>query len=187
MNWLDMLQAACDRTSQRVVAAELGLSQTALSLVLSGKYPASTSRIEEAVRTRYGSREDWLTALRAEVARTSQVRTAVKLGISEATVSQVLSGTYKASTLRIERRVRGALLGETCQCPVMFDPPLHVCQNVQERKYELIANPEHAQAWLACRGAGRFERKGLCPNFNGAGSARAASSNATDTDTEVTS
>lgn len=172
MSWLDLLRAACERTSQRQVAAELAISPTTLSLVLNGKYQASTAAIEARARQRYGSRHDWLTALRAACERSSQARVAEKLGVSDTTLSQVLSGTYRASTLRIERRVRGVLLGETCQCPVMYDPPLHLCQQVQERKFEQIANPQYAQAWLACRGLGRFESAGPCPNFNGGPAAK---------------
>jgi hypothetical protein len=111
---------------------------------------------------------DWLAALRAERERTSQARAAERLGLSEATVSQVLSGTYKAATVRIERRVRGALMGAQCLCPVMGEVSTLVCQTVQERTPP-IPNPQHAQAWMACRGRGAFTRAGQCPHFNQAG------------------
>lgn len=171
MTWLQILEAECKRSSKAEVARQLGLSRTTVSLVLAGKYQAGTTHIERLVREKFGSREDWLPALRAEVERTNQTRAATKIGVSEATVSQVLSGNYKASTLRIERRVRGALLGETCDCPVLYSPPLHVCQMVQERKQGQFGNPHYAQAWLACRGLGRDEAAGPCRHFNGAGSA----------------
>lgn len=112
--------------------------------------------------------DDWLQALRQRVAATDQVRTAAHIGISEATLSQVLAGKYAAATTRIERRVRGVLLGATCRCPVMGDVSTRVCQDVQERR-QPIANPQHAQAWRACRGLGPFERAGRCPHFNQAG------------------
>ncbi|HQQ71923.1 MAG TPA: hypothetical protein PLL92_16680, partial [Alicycliphilus sp.] len=105
---------------------------------------------------------DWLAVLRAACNAGSQGRTAELLGISEATVSQVLSGHYKAATTRIERRVRGELLGATCECRVMGEVSTRVCQDVQERQPP-IANPQHAQASLACRGRGAFARAGVCP------------------------
>lgn len=168
MSWLDMLRAECERTSQRKAADALGVSQTTINLVLKGKYMSSTDRIEARVRERF--EEPWLRELRAEVQRTSQARTAERLGISEATVSQVLSGTYKADTLRIERRVRGELLGDTVECPVMYDVSLRVCQDMQERKASQAANPQALQCHAACRGLGRFARNGQCPHFNGPGS-----------------
>lgn len=112
---------------------------------------------------------DWLKALGRECARANQVRAAQRLGISEATVSQVLKGAYKANPMRIERRVRGELMGALCECPVMGEVSTRVCQDVQERKPGQIANPQHAQAWRACRGLGAFTRAGQCPHFNQAG------------------
>ena len=115
----------------------------------------------------------WLGALRTECDRTSQAQAAQRLGVSGTTVSQVLSGTYAANPIRIERRVRGELMGAQCNCPVMGDVSTRVCQDVQERtpgKHGAgIGNPQHAQAWHACRGSGRFARTGQCPHFNGAG------------------
>lgn len=120
----------------------------------------------------------WLVTLRAECERTSQAQAATRLGVSGTTVSQVLSGTYAANPVRIERRVRGELLGEQCNCPVMGDVNTRVCQDVQERtpgKHGAgIGNPQHAQAWHACRGNGRFAKAGVCPHFNGAGARPAA-------------
>ena len=75
----------------------------------------------------------WLGALRTECDRTSQAQVAQRLGVSGTTVSQVLSGTYAANPIRIERRVRGELMGAQCNCPVMGDVSTRVCQDVQER------------------------------------------------------
>jgi predicted alpha/beta hydrolase family esterase len=109
-------------------------------------------------------RADWIEALAAEVSRTNQARTAERLGIAESTVSQVLSGSYAAQTTRIERRVRGELLGATCDCPVMGEVSTTLCQAVQERR-QPIHNPQHARAWMACRGMGPFTRVGVCPHY----------------------
>lgn len=178
MDWLELLRRMCaERGSQAKVAEELGLSKTTVSLVLAGKYPARSEAIGAAVLEVYGQSDiaralqaepAWLAALRAEVKRSSQARTANRLGVSEATVSQVLSGNYRANTLRIERRVRGELLGEECDCPVLYgDLPMQVCQEIQEQPASRhFANPTHQQAWYACRGMGRFEAAGPCPFFN---------------------
>lgn len=117
------------------------------------------------------TRADWLQALAQLVALYGQGPAAEHLGLSAPTVSQVLSGSYGASTARIERRVRGELMGATCDCRVMGDVSTRVCQDVQERK-QPIANPHYAVTWLACRGRGRFTKAGVCPHFNGAGAAQ---------------
>ena len=118
--------------------------------------------------TPVGNGDDWVQVLRAACNAGSQTRAAELLGISEATVSQVLTGSYKAATTRIERRVRGELMGAVCDCPVMGEVSTRVCQDVQERQPP-IANPQHAQAAMACRGRGAFTRAGVCLQFNGAG------------------
>ncbi len=59
--WLDLLKTACDQTSKAAVAAELSrmgkkpIGRTAISLIYSGKYPASTERIETLVLMRYAN------------------------------------------------------------------------------------------------------------------------------------
>lgn len=168
--WMARLQAACDAHGMRVVGRTLGRSPTTLSLVLRGKYMASTDRLQQLVATRLPAPQepDWLAALRADCEATNQELAGDRCGMSPATVSQLLSGTYAAATTRMERRVRGELLGATCACPVMGEVSTRVCQDVQERKPP-IANPQHAQAWFACRGRGAFTRAGACPHFNGAG------------------
>ena len=61
-DWIDALRAAVEASSMTAVAGKLGLSRTAVSLVLSGKYGVSKSRpagactaaIEQRVRRLYG-------------------------------------------------------------------------------------------------------------------------------------
>lgn len=49
-DWMNTLRKACESTSQREVADRLGVSPSALSGVLKGKYAASTSNFEKRVR-----------------------------------------------------------------------------------------------------------------------------------------
>lgn len=53
--WLDLLNAAVNRSSKQAVARNLGISRTAVSLVVDGKYPAKTDSIEKKVIEVYGS------------------------------------------------------------------------------------------------------------------------------------
>ncbi len=173
--WLVRLQAACATQGLRAVAQQLGLSATTLSMVNRGVYMAATDRVAARVAALLPEQQDeaWLAALRQLRDAQGGAQAADRVGVSEATVSQVLSGNYKAATTRVERRVRGELLGATCDCPVMGEVSTRVCQDVQERQPP-IANPQHAQAWFACRGRGPFTRAGVCPHFNGAGRTAAA-------------
>lgn len=169
MKWLDTLRAECTRTSQREVADVLGVSNATISLLLNGKYAHSTDRIASLVRQRLAV-PNWMVALRTECAASTQAIVAGKLGISEATVSQVLSGTYKASTMRIERRIRGEFIGETVDCPVMGNVSMHLCQDMQERKDTGSSDQWTMQCYGACRGLGRhYEKHGACEHYNGQG------------------
>lgn len=166
--WTDRLLAECDRTSQREVAARLGISQGTVSLVLAGKYSGDVARVQTAFEAAFGSSVDWLSALRAECERTTASRAAARIGVSPATVSQVLSGQYRADTRRIARRVRGALLGEMVECPVALAMPLHRCQEIQDRKAGAGGNPIYMRAWMCCKGQGPFADQGPCRHACGA-------------------
>ena len=97
---LVLVAAHChDRVLRCAPGAWAPVLQSELDRTLAGATPAGTRPVVI----------EWLAALRLVCATTSQGRAAEQLGISEATVSQVLSGTYKAATTRIERRVRGEL------------------------------------------------------------------------------
>lgn len=167
-DWITRLQAAVNDKGMRRTAVRLGLSHTTLSLVLRGKYMAKTDHVESRVLATLPpvADPDWIAAWRAEAKRTSQAQAGDRVGVSEATVSQVLNGAYKAATTRIERRVRGELLGSTCECPVMGEVTTRVCQDVQERQLP-IANPQHRECFHACRGRGPYANAGPCLHFNG--------------------
>lgn len=173
---LAALKLAIEGTSQTEVAERLGCSKTTVSLVVNGRYGKSTDSFERRIREHLkpeleavaarASRE-WLDVLRAEAQRIGQARLALRLDIAESTLSQVLSGTYKAATTRIERRVRGVLLGEECDCRALWGAiPMQYCQSIQEGPKPSLANPPKYHAWMSCRGQGRWDEAGPCPHFN---------------------
>ncbi|GCL64333.1 helix-turn-helix domain-containing protein [Pseudaquabacterium pictum] len=177
---LTRLADECRSGTQQEVAARIGFSIAAINRVLKGTYVAKPDNLLRALRDSApssaaapGEAGNWIGALRAECARTTQAAAARRIGVGDTTVSQVLSGNYAASTQRIERRVRGALMGAQCTCPVMGEVSTKVCQDVQERRPGKggtgIGNPQHATAWYACRGQGRFTAAGPCPHFNAGG------------------
>lgn len=54
VDWLDLLVCACRDTTQQDVADRLDVSRTTVSLVLRGKYPASTRKLALRVIECYG-------------------------------------------------------------------------------------------------------------------------------------
>lgn len=53
-NWETLLHKAVEIKGRETVAAELGIAKSSLGLLLTGKYPASTARIERKVMNTYG-------------------------------------------------------------------------------------------------------------------------------------
>lgn len=53
-HWLELLRERADAVGQEKAGEEIGVARATVSLCLSGKYPASTRRIELRVMTAYG-------------------------------------------------------------------------------------------------------------------------------------
>jgi len=96
----------------------------------------------------------WMELLRETVKATNQKVVAAKIGYSPATLSQVLSGTYKGDMSRVQAAIEGALMQHTVDCPVLGSIERQVC--IKHQRTELIAtNPLRVRIWRACRN---------CPN-----------------------
>jgi len=91
----------------------------------------------------------WLQALQAEANRTSQAACARLLGVSTATVSLVLKGTYGANPKRIAAKVMQLLVPETIPCPVLGDLERTRCLEEQTRPY--FPDPIRAAVYKACQ------------------------------------
>lgn len=100
------------------------------------------------------SEVDWLRALKVECERTSQAATARKLGVSSPMLSQVLSGTYPASTRSIEEKVRAHIIGEFVECPVMERITKKFCLDWQDRakRGAHVNSALHGQVFKCCLG-----------------------------------
>lgn len=102
---------------------------------------------------------DWKRELRGFVEKHGLKRAADLIGRSKSAVSAVLSGTYTASTKRIEDRVRGELMNKRIECPVLSEISPAVCQDWQEKPFA-ATNPERVAVYRACRaGCKHFRRK----------------------------
>ncbi len=92
----------------------------------------------------------WIIALREQVACKGQRAVAKEIGYSPAVVSQVLNNKYTGDLAQVERRVRGAYLGETVHCPVLEEIPANTCLDYQRQKFAAI-NPLRVRMYRACR------------------------------------
>lgn len=92
---------------------------------------------------------DWLEVLRRERDRIGGKRTAQAIGISEPSLSQILSGNYKGNLTRMKARVEGALMGTTVECPVAGDIPRDRCMDHQTRPFS-ATSPMRVQLSRTC-------------------------------------
>lgn len=123
--WEQRLAAECQRSGQREVASRLRVSQATLSLILNGRYPASTKRIRARVEQSLpapaparppkfdsaaqrsaacwgGARPDWIARLAEACDRGSQSEVGRALGVSGSVVNQVLGNRYRGDMERVQ-------------------------------------------------------------------------------------
>ncbi len=93
---------------------------------------------------------DWLEALKRECLRTSQNKTAKRLGVSSAMVSQVLNGVYKGNIDTLKGRVKGELMGQKVDCPVLGNISCMKCLKNRELPFA-ATNPQRVRLYKACR------------------------------------
>ena len=93
---------------------------------------------------------DWINTLRAEAERTSQGRAGAKIGYSATVVSRVTGGTYQRDLGSVEAAVRGALMGETVDCPVIGEIPRNRCIDHQRKPFS-ATSPMRVALYRACR------------------------------------
>ena len=99
-----------------------------------------------------GAPPDWVKALAASCDDSTQVEVAARIGCSAAAVNQVLAKVYEGRLDRIEARVRGTLMAETVDCPVVGEISRSACMTHQGRREDAIAvNPLLPKLYRACR------------------------------------
>jgi len=82
------------------------------------------------------------------------VQTAAAIGYSAAVVSNMLANKYNGDTASVLIRIRGALMGETVQCPILGDLRKDRCMTEQKRPF-MATNCIRARLYHACK---------TCPN-----------------------
>lgn len=97
---------------------------------------------------------DWISTLAEECDRSSQGRTAEKLGVSSTMVNLALQNTYTGRLDRLEERVRGELMHKVLACPVLGEISARRCLDEQARPF-VSSNALRLRLSRACA---------VCPN-----------------------
>lgn len=103
---------------------------------------------------------DWIEALVAACANSSQNKVAQKLGRSAAVVSQVLGNSYPGDMAGIEARVRGVFMNGTITCPELGEMNAMECQQwqVKARRFG-NANMLRVRMFRACNRCPVFRKE----------------------------
>lgn len=93
---------------------------------------------------------DWVAVLAEQCARTSATATAARIGYTTAVASAVIRANYRGDLGKVEQKVRGALMGEIVQCPVLDEITRDRCV-VEQGKKHIGGSAVRAKLLRACR------------------------------------
>ena len=94
---------------------------------------------------------EWVLVLAQECEATSQNKAAAKIGRSAAVVSTLLGAKYPGDLAAIEELVRGALMREVVQCPVLGDLPKNECAHWRKRAKDFAGtNALNVRMYRSC-------------------------------------
>ena len=93
---------------------------------------------------------DWVVVLAEACDRENQSAVARKTGYSASAISQVLSNSYLGDIGRVEQAVRGAVMSESVECPVMGNLPRNSCISWQRKPFA-ATNAHRVRMFQACR------------------------------------
>ena len=117
------------------------------------------SNMAKAKATWGNDTPEWVITLAEACDEKDQGRISSVVGYSAATVSQVLSNSYKGDMKRFRTAVEGALMDFTVNCPVLGELPANYCLTYQRRPFA-ATNPERVKLYKACRGGCPHSRIG---------------------------
>lgn len=103
---------------------------------------------------------DWVKELARRADATGQKAAGAAINYSAATVSQVISNTYKGDLGCVEEMVRGAWMAAHVRCPVLGSIGRDLCLRHQKTPLS-TANPMSVRLFHTCRNG--------CPNWRPTG------------------
>lgn len=98
----------------------------------------------------WGGAPSWVRRLAEEADRVGQTAVAKRIDYSAATVSQVISNTYRGDLRRVEQMVLGALMAEMVLCPVKGEMARNVCMKWQDKPFA-ATSADRTRMFHACR------------------------------------
>lgn len=111
---------------------------------------------------------DWVEALAAECASSSQNRVAARMGRSAALISQVLRRKYPADLTAIEEVFRGVFQNAQVHCPALGNVPMNECQEWRRKARNFASgNPLRVRMFRACAACPRNSHSGPEPGNRG--------------------
>jgi hypothetical protein len=111
---------------------------------------AAETNVAAATRAWGQAAPEWVVVLAQACDASSQVQVGKRLGVSGSLVNQIVHNRYSAGLDRIEQRVRGELMAETVDCPVLGEISTRRCLDEQQRPFA-STNPLRVQLYRACR------------------------------------
>lgn len=98
----------------------------------------------------WGNPPEWIIALAEACNKTNQSAVARRLNYSVATVSLLLSNTYRGDLDKLEGMVRGILMAETLLCPALGAIARNACFDWQQKPFD-TTNSHRVRMYQACR------------------------------------
>jgi hypothetical protein len=96
---------------------------------------------------------DWVFVLAEACDRTSQNTVAKRLKYSGSVVSSILNNNYKGKSEAVEQAVRGVLMAEVLDCPVLGELRKNLCLEHQKRAQNFAATSTlRVRMYQSCRG-----------------------------------
>lgn len=98
---------------------------------------------------------DWVEELAKFAMATSGAAAAKRIGMSPSVVTSVCRARYSGDLAAVEARVRGALMNESVDCPVLGEIARDYCLDEQKKRH-VGSSAARTALFHACRGG--------CPN-----------------------
>lgn len=92
----------------------------------------------------------WVRRLAEEADRIGQAAAAKRIDYSAATVSQIISNTYRGDLRKVEQMVLGALMALTVVCPIKGEMARNLCLKWQDKPFA-ATSADRARMYHACR------------------------------------
>lgn len=114
--------------------------------------PSKTSFIGNAREAFGEALPDWIEALAREADRTTGAAAGNRIGYKGGSiVTSICRGNYNGDWKAVEARVRGALMGELVECPVLGEIARDHCLDEQKKRH-IGSSQIRTQLFHACRG-----------------------------------